>query len=130
MTIDDFKHELSVLNVNFAQLSPFNQDYQHIRFIGPFAGQDIVWDAHIYSLSYFVYSLNKPLPGCGNVRAFLDVGKENELGRKIEIGLHLPYLDVPSLKKTIIMVRQYKLLALGRYEFGEIINAKDLWPDS
>ncbi|VAW99070.1 hypothetical protein MNBD_GAMMA21-2853 [hydrothermal vent metagenome] len=122
MTIDDFKHELSVLNVDFAQLSPFNQDYQHIRFIGPFAEQDIVWDAHIYSLSYFVHSLNKPLPNCGNVRAFLDVGEENELGRKIEIGLHLPYLDVPSLKKTIIMVRQYKRLTLGRYEFGEIID--------
>ncbi len=122
MAISDFKHELSSLGTDFAQLSPFNQDYQHIRFIGPFTGQDIIWDAHVYTLSYFVHQLNTLTPSSSSVHAFLEVGNENERGRKIEIGLHLPYLDVPSLKKTIIMVRQYKRLALGRYEYGNLIN--------
>ncbi len=121
MTIRDFKHELTALDSDFAQLSPFDEHYQHVRFIGPFNGEDIIWDAHIYTLNYYIHELRTPSSPI-NARAFLDVGELNELGRKIEIGLHLPYLDVPSLKKTMIMVRQYKRLALGRYEFGEIIN--------
>ena len=122
MTIRDFEHELSSLGTDFVQLSPFNRDYQHVRFTGPFAGADIIWDAHIYTLSYYLHEVKKQSSTEMSCRAFLDVGDLNELGRKIEIGLHLPYLDVPSMKKTMIMVRQYKRLALGRYEYGEIIN--------
>jgi len=122
MTIRDFKHELTSLGADFVQLSPFDPDYQHFRFIGPYDGEEIIWDAHAYTLTYYMRKVKNHSSASTNTRAFINVGEINELGRKIEIGLHLPYLDLPSLKKTMIMVRQYKRLSLGQYEFGEIIN--------
>ena len=121
MTLHDFQHELTAITPDFTQLSPFNKSHQRVRFEGCFANQPLIWDAHIYTLTYYFRQVKKLSPARIHRRAFFEVGDLNEHGRKIEIGLHLPYLDVPSLKKTMIMVRQYKRLALGRYEYGETI---------
>jgi len=121
MTLHDFQRELTSLDTDFTQLAPFHEHHQHVLFVGPFCEQETIWDAHIYTLPYYHRAVKNISTSRINCRAFLDVGDINEHGRKIEIGLHLPYLDVPSLQKTMIMVRQYKRLTLGRYEYGETI---------
>ena len=37
---------------------------------------------------------------------------------QLNVGLDLPIIDEPVIKKTIIMIRNYKLLAVGKIEFG------------
>ncbi len=121
MAILCFEHNFTSMDSEFTQLIPFDRNYQHVQFSGSFAGQGLIWDAHIYTLTYYFREIKNISAARLNSRAFLDVGDNNEHGRKIEIGLHLPYLDLPSLRKTMIMVRQYKRLKPGRYEFGETI---------
>ncbi len=36
----------------------------------------------------------------------------------IEIGLPVERIDVPTINKTVVMIRQYKKLSLGRHDFG------------
>ena len=121
MTLRDSQHNLTSMETDFTPLQPFDEHYQHVRFTGNFCAEELIWDAHVYTLNYYLRKVKKLATSRLNCRAFLEVGEINEHGRKIEIGLHLPYLDVPSLKKTMIMVRQYKRLVLGRYEYGETI---------
>ena len=99
---------------------PSNQ-YAHFRFTGNFAQKSLIWDAHLYTLAYYfnqVVESSQP----HQVRQFIDVGELTPAGRQIEIGLNLPVIDEPAIVKTMIMVRQYKRLASGRYEYGETVN--------
>jgi len=121
MNLGDFEQQLASLSSDFVVLSPFEKGYLHVRFIGPFNGQKTLWDAHLYTLGFYFRELKQIDQDTINCRRFFDIGDENELGRKIEIGLHLPYVDEPSLKKAMVMVRQYKRLTYGRYEYGQII---------
>ena len=39
----------------------------------------------------------------------------------LEVGLGLVAIDEPALKKTLIMIRNFKRLELGRHEWGEAL---------
>lgn len=80
-----------------------------IRFIGRFAGKEVVWKAHLTALA------------ATDARApqYLDIGASPEPGGiPIRIGLGVQRIDRPTVIKAIIMVRNYKRLRVGRHEFG------------
>jgi len=98
-----------------------SDQYAHFCFTGNFQQKPVVWDAHLYTLAYYfkqVVVSSQPHPA----RQFIEVGELTDTGRFISIGLNLPAIDEPAIIKTMIMVRQYKRLASGRYEYGETIN--------
>lgn len=98
-----------------------SHQYAHFRFTGNFAQKSLIWDAHLYTLAYYfnqVVESSQP----HRVRQFIHVGELTPAGRRIEIGLNLSVIDEPTIVKTMIMVRQYKRLASGRYEYGETVN--------
>jgi hypothetical protein len=37
----------------------------------------------------------------------------------LTVGLNLTAIDEPTIKKTLIMIRNFKRLKLGRHEWGE-----------
>ena len=95
--------------------------YAHFRFTGKFTQIPVIWDAHLYTLAYYfnqVVESSQPHPA----RQFIDVGKLTKFGRRIDIALNIQAIDEPAIVKTMIMVRQYKRLASGRYEYGETVN--------
>ena len=79
-----------------------------IRFIGRFRDDDVVWDARLIALA----ATDPAAP------QFLDVGVSTGRGIPIRIGLNVPHIDRPTVMKTLIMVRNYKRLRVGRHEFG------------
>lgn len=79
-----------------------------IRFIGHFQDEEVVWDAHLVALAETVPEAPQ----------FLDIGRSTARGVPIRIGLNVPRIDRPTVMKTLIMVRNYKLLRAGRHEFG------------
>ncbi len=81
-----------------------------IRFRGPFEGREVVWDARLYALR---------VPHPVAPRPFFNIFPRRKNGVPIRIGLDVERLDTPTLRKAIIMVRQYKRLRRGRHEFGE-----------
>ena len=38
----------------------------------------------------------------------------------LTVGLNLAVIDEPAIRKTLIMVRNYKRLGFGRHEWGEV----------
>lgn len=81
----------------------------HIQFIGMFEGRDVVWDAKIYALRSSRAVAARP---------FIDIAARGSRLIRIKIGLAVERLDVATLLKAMIMVRQYKRLRRGRFEFG------------
>lgn len=83
-----------------------------IRFAGRFDGQPVTWDAEIVALRAPATAAAMPQP-------YIEVGALGPGGRRLRVGLDVASLDPPTLRKTVIMIRNYKRLRLGRVVFGE-----------
>jgi hypothetical protein len=121
VTPDEFDAQCRAMGKSYQIIAAPNNRYTHFRFTGIFLQQNVIWDAHLYTLAYYcteVVETSRPL----QARQFIEVGELAPSGRIIRIGLNLPVIDEPAITKTMIMVRQYKRLASGHYEYGEIIN--------
>lgn len=115
----EFEQQLTKQQQTYELLSPLGEAACHVRFSGPFQGKLIIWDAHLQTLAYYVRNRETR---DRKVRQFIDVGAEGTQGRHITIGLNLPIIDEPVILKTMIMIRQYKRLAMGRHEYGEWVQ--------
>ena len=77
-----------------------------VRFTGPFEGQQVTWDATLIALPP------------GQQRNFIEIGPAMEHGTLLTVGLNVGNIDLPTIRKTMMMVRQYKRLQYGRHEYG------------
>lgn len=57
-------------------------------------------------------------------RQFIEISTEQKQSVPLTIGLDLPTINEPTILKTIIMIRNYKRLILGRHEFGPMLYCK------
>jgi len=74
-------------------------------FTGPFEGRTVTWDA-----TFRVAQEGRPNT--------IEIGNEGPDGVQLTVTLALPCFDLPAIRKTVIMIRQYKRLKRGRHEFG------------
>jgi hypothetical protein len=86
------------------------------RFAGNFLGNDVIWDARLMTLAFYARKTGKR-----RLQQFIEVGEPCEHGRRITIALNLLSIDEPAILKTIIMIRQYRRLSVGRHAYGEFI---------
>lgn len=76
-----------------------------LRFTGPFEGRTVTWDATFRRA-------DEHQPNA------IEIGPEGPDGFPLTVTLALPCFDRPAIRKTVIMIRQYKRLHYGRHEFG------------
>lgn len=110
---------------DFELIAQPDNGYARFLFTGRFEGKEVVWDAHLYTLAYYVNQVAEFSQSAPAIRQFIEVGDTNKNGRRIEIGLNLKSIDNGAIMKTIIMIRQYKRLAVGRHEYGETVRTED-----
>lgn len=77
-----------------------------LRFIGPFDGRDVLWDAEFRALRDAGTRCIEIGPAQGDTRPLL-------------VSLDIARFDQAAIRKTIIMIRQYKRLRQGRMCFGD-----------
>lgn len=80
-------------------------------FTGPFEGKTVTWDATFTALSA---NEESPAPQ----RNFIEIGDKSEKGITLKVGLNVSCIDAPTVRKAMMMIRQYKRLARGRHEYG------------
>lgn len=98
-------------------LGPAGGSRLELRFGGGFEGEVVTWDAVFTTLKSWQAENSPDLP----LRNFIDVGNETAHGIALIVGLDVPCIDLPTVRKAMMMVRQYKRLARGRHEFGQAI---------
>ena len=77
-----------------------------LRFIGPFQGQAVLWEARF-------------IAGSDPAQRYIEIGPARGDTRLLSVALDIPRFDEPAIRKTIVMIRQYKRLHEGRMTFGE-----------
>jgi hypothetical protein len=115
-----FKKELDRDNKVYRHAEPPEAERAHIQFTGMFQGNEVIWDAVIVTLAYYYreqYHAGK-LPGADfSLPQFIEVEAAADGMWKLKVGLNVPCIDDATLRKTIIMIRNYKRLHLGLHEY-------------
>lgn len=91
-----------------------------VSFLGQFQGQTVLWNMTLATLAHYrlsepnaISTAEKKLFNC----PFIEINAGVEGVFQIRVGLDLAVIDEPVIKKTIIMIRNYKRLAIGKIAF-------------
>lgn len=119
ITPDTLAIELAATGNDFQVLSAVPDTAVEIRFIGPFKKRPVVWDATLYTLKRYQEEFN---PQKSSTRTFIEITESGTDVYRLKVGLNLGAIDEAVIRKTIIMIRNYKLLRPGIIEWGEPIS--------
>jgi hypothetical protein len=113
--------ELAASGDAFRLLHRHSPESVHIQFTGLFQQQPVVWDAIIQTLGhYFKHTVKDKLePGQSvYLKQFIEIKPGVNL-LQLQIALNLAEIDDAAIKRSIIMIRNYKRLHVGRHEYGD-----------
>ena len=87
----------------------------HIQFEGPFQGETVTWDTHLFTLKGYIAE-----QGNNNKmqKQFIDIEPIDSNNLKLTIALKITEINHQNIQKMMIMVKQYKNLSFGRHEYG------------
>ena len=117
---DEFQRYLDTSGEEFLLLeNSQSQGSARIRFTGQLMNSTVVWDCRLVTLDAECRYRKATGAECAKVRKFIDIGQPNERGVPLKVGLDIPCIDIPAIRKMVVMIRQYKKLDFGRHEFGD-----------
>jgi hypothetical protein len=105
--------QLAQLGRDFICTTPLPASRVQLRFLGPFQGQTVVWDMQLGTLADCRQTRSASAVPC----PFIEIAEGTQGVHPIAVGLELAIIDEPVIRKTIIMVRNYKRLKIGKIEF-------------
>lgn len=85
-----------------------------LRFQGRFEDRMVTWLATLHALD----NRHDPATPAATAPAYIEVGTDGPDGIPVTAGLQVERIDLPTVRKAIIMIRRYKALRRGRYEYG------------
>lgn len=90
-----------------------------VRFAGPFQGRQTTWDMQLQTLAYWQRHQERTNgPGTPS-RGVIEVGREHGGVRELVVALNVARIDLPTLRKTVVMIRNYRRLRPGRHAWGD-----------
>ena len=94
-----------------------------ILFLGTFQGNVIVWNMTLFTRQYLTKTENKEAairkPEISS-QSFIEIAAGKEGVFPLIVGLDVAVIDSAVINKVIIMMRNYKRLAIGRIDFGNM----------
>lgn len=91
----------------------------HISFIGRFVGQEVLWNMRLYTLDRYAQEPGvaraQIVPGLSGV---MQIAPEATQVFQVKVALKVPVIDVPTIQKTILMLRNYRKLSIGVHTWG------------
>ncbi|MDX1697174.1 MAG: hypothetical protein R3308_02760 [Thiohalobacterales bacterium] len=112
-----FRQLLQRQGADYLHVEPPQDCHAHIRFVGTFEHEPVIWDATVMTLASAAAALPHAAAAVES-RQFIVIGDRLDDMRRLDVGLALDRIDEPALLKTIIMIRKYKRLRRGRHAFG------------
>jgi len=113
----DYPCQRALRGIQFTLLQPVLPQQARFAFTGPFGGEETTWDATLLTLDAWQQS-QPPETYPVQRHSFIEIGTATTQGRDVCIVLDIPVIDEAVILRTIIMLRQYKRLRMGRHEFG------------
>ncbi len=98
--------------MNYTLIKQHDKHHAHVQFNGPFMGKEIVWDTHFYTLAAYQRDHT------GIHKQFILIENDTEKQKKLTVVLNVNEINHANILKMMIMIRQYKKLAVGKHEYG------------
>ena len=99
----------------YTLIRQFNTQHAHFSFKGEFQGKTVTWDTNFYTTEGFQTSKNTKNP---EMRQFIDIEPITSDVMNLTVVLKVKEVNKPNILKMIIMIKQYKKLAIGRHIYG------------
>ena len=117
------KAQLQKLGADFICATPLPATSTSVMFLGPFQGKVVVWNMALSTLEHLkkiaaemTETSRDPLPR----QSFIEIAAGKDDVFPLQIVLDVAAIDEAVIKKSIIMMRNYKRLAVGRIDFGNV----------
>ncbi len=114
--LEQLRSALAERGADYALLSPLPDTLAHARFIGRFEMREVVWDMQLFTLARYEQARGKVAEAA--LHGLMQITPISEHVYHLEVALNVPLLDEPVLRKTIVMMRNYKQLRLGLRTWG------------
>jgi hypothetical protein len=118
---DALKAQLEQLGSDYLCSSRLPATSVSVSFLGPYQGRIVMWKMNLATLSHYRQAVADAIAAPEQERficPFIEIKEDAEGVYRLNVGLELPAIDEPVIKKTLIMIRNYRLLAVGKIEFG------------
>jgi len=110
---------MSGISPDYELLTPLPSLCAQVRFSGPYQGEMIVWNLRLYTVDH--YFQNRPAlsedDGPETPSQFMFI-EEGAGANDIMVAVDVSCIDEPTLKKVLIMIRNYKRLRPGWHAWG------------
>jgi acid phosphatase class B len=115
-----FRSQLERLGCDYICNTRLPDSSASVSFLGRLHGHPVLWNMTLATLAHFRQA--QAAAGFAAAQAlfpcpFIEIEQGVEGVYPIRVGLDLPFIDDPVIKKSIIMIRNYKRLAPGKTEF-------------
>ena len=126
-SLDNFKADLSHTGGEFQLLTRLPAARARVRFVGRFEDKEVVWDAELTTLTAYGYSAESATDKLAEsgLRPFINIGEKNDDFQSVIVGLPLSEITLPEIRKTMVMMRNYKRLKRGFHEYGEVYETSE-----
>jgi len=101
----------------FTCLSALPGETARVRFTGPFEGRAICWEMRLQTLAHWLAAAPEPAPPG---RGVIEVGEERDGRRELLVALDVGRIDLPTVRKAVVMIRNYRGLRPGRHIWGAV----------
>ena len=119
-TLEQVRTVLMEKGADYLLLSVLPARYAHVKFIGRFEGQEVLWNMHLYTLERYAQepdaAKTQIVPG---LRGLMQIAPEAKRVFQLTVALRVPVIDVPTIQKTIRMLRNYRKLVIGVHTWGD-----------
>ena len=124
--LDRLQVELASRGSEYLLLSPLPDSVADVRFIGRFDGRDVVWEMRLYTLDrYAIERGNAPAAPDVRPRGLMVIEPLAGQTMRVEVALRLPEIGEPAVRKTIVMLRNYRRLRPGLRTWGDAVEPAD-----
>lgn len=120
--LEQVRSALAQRGADYALLSPLPDTQAHAHFIGRFEGREVLWDMQLFTLARYEQARGKISEAV--LHGLMRIAPVSEHVYQLEVALNVPLLDEPVLKKTIVMMRNYKQLRLGLRTWGNQLGSE------
>ena len=117
-TLEQLSAELSAAGVEFLLFSPLPDSVAQVQFIGRFQGQAVVWNLRLFTLERYTQERGS-LPTEMGLRGLMHIAPSAEQVFELEVALDVAQVDESTIKKTMLMIQNYRQLRLGLRTWGE-----------
>jgi len=117
--IEELNSRLTVSGQSYRVIERKNAAQVSVEYVGEFQQKTVIWQVDIGSIPVMLQERQVQ----DGRRQYIDIQQLDECHFQANVALNRNSIRDADILATMIMIRKYKRLSLGRHEYGDLIGA-------